>query len=74
MDINNASVEELEQAFQVDGTRARYLAERRRELGGFRSWEDVKHVAGFEDKMVENLKAAGLTIGAPERTHETSTA
>lgn len=43
---------------------AEYLIERRRQLGGFKSWDDVKHVPGFEDKMVENLQAAGLSIGS----------
>jgi hypothetical protein len=52
MDINKASAEQLEQAFQVDGTRARYLVERRNAMGGFQSWEDVKRVPGFEDKII----------------------
>lgn len=74
MDINKASAEELEQAFQVDGTRARYLVEYRNKNGGFRSWEDVKRVPGFEDKMVENLRAAGLNIGADGSASERSRA
>lgn len=63
MDINKASAEELQNAFQVDGARARYIVEHRDKIGPFRSWEDVKHVPGFEDKMVDNLRAAGLTLG-----------
>ena len=66
MDINKASAEQLESAFQVDGVRARYIVERRDKLGPFHSWEDVKQVPGFEDKMVENLQSAGLTIGKGE--------
>lgn len=68
MDINKASAEELEHAFQVDGTRAQYLVEQREHSGAFKSWDDVKQVPGFEDKMVENLQAAGLTIGTGEST------
>jgi DNA uptake protein ComE-like DNA-binding protein len=64
MDINKASAEQLESAFQVDGTRARYLVEHRRKSGPFKNWDEVKQVPGFEDKMVENLLEAGLTIGA----------
>ena len=71
MDINKASAEELENAFQVDGTRAGYLIERRRKQGPFRSWEDVKQVPGFEDRMIENLRAAGLTIGSEGESHAT---
>jgi DNA uptake protein ComE-like DNA-binding protein len=72
MDINKASAEDLERAFQVDGTRARYIVEERDKLGGFESWDDVKKVPGFEDKMVENLQAAGLTIGKAERRQSTT--
>lgn len=63
MDINKASSEELEQAFQVDGVRARRLVDRRKASGPFKSWDEIKSVPGFEDKMLENLRAAGLTIG-----------
>jgi competence ComEA-like helix-hairpin-helix protein len=66
MDINKASAEELEQAFEVDGTRARYLVDYRNKNGGFRSWDDVKKVPGFEDKMVENLRTAGLTLSGAD--------
>jgi DNA uptake protein ComE-like DNA-binding protein len=51
MDINEASAEQLENAFQVDGVRARYIVDRRDKRGPFQSWEDVKQVPGFEDKM-----------------------
>src|SRR5579884_4223547 len=64
MDINKATPEELEKAFQVDGIRAGYIIERRDKQGPFRSWEEVKQVPGFEDRMVENLRAAGLTLGS----------
>jgi competence protein ComEA len=64
MDINKATAEELEKAFQVDGTRAGYLIERRNKQGPFRTLDDVKQVPGFEDRMVENLRAAGLTLGS----------
>ena len=71
MDVNKASADELERAFQVDGLRARYIVEERDKLGGFKSWDDVKKVPGFEDKMVENLQTAGLTIGKPESREST---
>jgi competence ComEA-like helix-hairpin-helix protein len=74
MDINKASAEELERAFQVDGLRARYIVDERDKLGGFKSWDDVKKVPGFEDKMVENLQSAGLTIGKREARESTDKA
>ena len=39
MDINKVSVEQLESAFQVDGTRARHLVDHRSKLGGFENLE-----------------------------------
>jgi DNA uptake protein ComE-like DNA-binding protein len=63
VNINSASREELQQAFQVDGERAEYLVRKRKELGGFDNWEQVKEVVpSFDDKMVENLQQAGLTL------------
>ena len=62
MDIDKASAEQLESAFQVDGPRARYLVNHRSKLGGFTNWQQVKQIPRFEDKMVENLEGAGLTI------------
>lgn len=65
MDINKANPQELQEAFQVDGQRAEYIVHKREELGGFTSWEQFKQVVpGFEDKMVENLQHAGLTLNA----------
>jgi hypothetical protein len=64
MDINRASAEELKRAFEVDGERARYIIEKRNELGGFENWEQIKEIVpSIEDKMVDNLRAAGITIG-----------
>jgi DNA uptake protein ComE-like DNA-binding protein len=65
MDINKASTEELQRAFEVDGERARYIVDKRDQLGGFESWEQIKEVVpSIEDRMVENLKTAGITIGS----------
>jgi DNA uptake protein ComE-like DNA-binding protein len=69
---NKATAEQLESAFQVDGTRARYLIQHRNKSGRFRSWDEVKQVPGFEDKMVENLRQAGLTIGDAETSEVSS--
>jgi DNA uptake protein ComE-like DNA-binding protein len=64
MDINHATAEQLEQAFEVDGERAHYIINKRNELGGFSSWEQIKQVVpSIEDHIVENLRRAGLTIG-----------
>lgn len=70
MDINRASREDLQQAFEVDGERAQYILDKRNQLGGFDSWEQIKEVVpSIEDGMVENLRAAGLTIGPKVSAH-----
>ncbi len=72
MDINRASAEELERTFEVDGERARYIIDKRNQMGGFDSWEQIKElVPNIDEKMVENLRAAGLTLGSrsDQRTH-----
>lgn len=64
MDINKASAEELERTFEVDGQRARYIIDKRNQVGGFENWEQIKEIVpSIDEKMVENLRAAGLTIG-----------
>lgn len=64
MDINQASRQQLEQAFQVSTERAEHILRKRDELGGFASWEQLKQsVPGIDDKTVANLQDAGLTLG-----------
>jgi DNA uptake protein ComE-like DNA-binding protein len=65
MDINKASAEELQRTFEVDGERASYIINKRNQLGGFQGWDQIKAlVPSIDDKMVENLRAAGLTVGS----------
>ncbi|SRR5579864_310108 len=65
MDLNGASAEELERTFEVDGERARYIIEKRNQIGGFDSWEQVNEIVpSIDEKMVENLRAAGLSLGS----------
>lgn len=64
IDINRASIEELERTFQISNDRAQKILSTRRQLGGFKSWDDVKKVPGISDGMIENMRQAGLTLGA----------
>ena len=63
MNINQASAEQLERTAQIDGTRARYLVDYRREHGDFESWEEIKRVPSYEEGMVERLQSSGFTLG-----------
>lgn len=61
IDLNTADREQLEQIGGIKGQRSEDILSNR----PFGSWEDLKNkVPGFSDKMVEDLKNAGATIGA----------
>lgn len=59
VNLNQASKEQLDQVGGLGEERAqRILAAR-----PLRSWEDVKQIEGFSDRLVEDLKIAGATLG-----------
>lgn len=59
VDLNTASEEELERVGGLGRERARRIVQNR----PFRSWDDLKKIEGFSDKLIEDLKQAGATIG-----------
>jgi len=58
IDRNRASEEELSQVKQIGPERARSIVENR----PFESWDDLKEVPGFNDRLIEDLKRNGFTI------------
>jgi DNA uptake protein ComE-like DNA-binding protein len=59
VDLNTASENELEKVGGLGRERAARIVQSR----PLNSWEDVKRIAGFSDKLVEDLKQAGANIG-----------
>lgn len=59
IDLNSASEQDLERVGGLGRERAQRIVENR----PFRSWEDVKRIEGFSDKLVEDLRSAGASIG-----------
>jgi competence protein ComEA len=55
IDVNRASVEELQEIPRIGEVRARNIVEERRK-GLFRSVDDLKRVPGIKDRMVEYLR------------------
>ena len=59
VDLNSASEQELEQVGGLGRERAQRIVKAR----PLRSWDDLKRIEGFSDKLIEDLKQAGATIG-----------
>ncbi len=62
VDLNRASEQELAQVGGLGPERARRIVQSR----PFRSWDDLKGVEGFSDKLVDDLRQAGATLGGGE--------
>ncbi|WP_438022426.1 ComEA family DNA-binding protein [Sorangium sp. So ce233] len=62
IDINKANAEELQRALQVSEECARMILDKREQLGGFTSWEQLKQVAGVDDALIESLSDAGMKV------------
>jgi len=63
VDLNEASLEDLEKITGVGRERARDIIEHR----PFKSWEDVEKVPGFSKGMVEDLQNSGATLGGEQQ-------
>jgi DNA uptake protein ComE-like DNA-binding protein len=59
VDLNQASEQELDQVGGLGRERAQRIVQNR----PFRSWDDLKRVEGFSEKLVDDLRQAGATIG-----------
>lgn len=59
VDLNQASEQELENVGGIGRERAHRIIQRR----PLASWDDVKRIPGFSDKLVDDLRGAGARIG-----------
>jgi DNA uptake protein ComE-like DNA-binding protein len=59
IDLNSASEEELDRVGGIGEERARRIVQQR----PFGSWDDLKRVDGFSEKLVDDLRQAGATLG-----------
>lgn len=62
INLNKASLEELEYLPMMGRERAERLIKYRDEHGPFKSWDDVDKISGFSLGMIEDMKAGGATI------------
>jgi competence ComEA-like helix-hairpin-helix protein len=61
-DINKASADEFQRVSQVSEQGAQTIVQKREELGGFSSWEQMQQVTGISTMMIESLKDAGFYV------------
>ncbi len=67
VDINRASVYELERAFH-SRERAQEILNKREQFGDFKDWEDVREkVYGVSDRITRELSDSGVTVGAQQK-------
>jgi competence protein ComEA len=59
VDLNGASEQELAKVGGLGPERARRIVQSR----PFHSWDDVKKIEGFSEKLTDDLRQAGATIG-----------
>jgi hypothetical protein len=59
VDLNKASEQDLQRIGGIGEERAKRLVENR----PYQSWEDLKKVEGFNEKLVEDLQKEGATLG-----------
>lgn len=59
IDLNTASEQDLENVGGLGRERAGRIVQSR----PFENWDDVKGIEGFSEKLVDDLKGAGATIG-----------
>jgi DNA uptake protein ComE-like DNA-binding protein len=59
VDLNTASEQELAEVGGLGSERARRIVESR----PFHNWDDVKKIEGFGDRLTNDLRQAGATIG-----------
>jgi competence protein ComEA len=63
LDLNTATDRELMSIQGVGKDNAKKIVEYRTHNGSFKSWEDLKHIPGLPDYMLDALKRHGCTVG-----------
>ena len=59
VDLNAASEQDLEKVGGLGRERAERIVQSR----PFQNWDAVKAIEGFSDKLVQDLKSSGATLG-----------
>lgn len=63
IDLNKASVDELQSIEGIDRNWAQKIVEYRDSHGAFRDWSDLEDIPGFSSRHVNMLKKGGANIG-----------
>lgn len=63
IDLNSAGVEELSNIPLIGRQRAEAIVRYRDEHGFFKNWDELKNIPGFPDKLIDDIKGRGFTLG-----------
>lgn len=61
--LNNASVQDLEHIEGIGRRRAEDIVHYRDRNGGFKGWDDLRDIPGFDNELVNVLKTGGKDWG-----------
>ena len=67
VNLNTASRDELVTVPGIGPSKAQAIVEHRKSHGPFKSVDDLKHVKGFRDKLVERLRPELTVAAAPSK-------
>jgi competence protein ComEA len=63
VDLNTANIEDLMTISGIMRERAQKIIEYRENNGPFKSWDDVRHIPGFSDDLVDLMRESGASLG-----------
>ena len=63
MDLNTATEQELMVIQGIGKDHAKKIVQHRLQNGSFKTWDDLKRVAGLPPHMLDTLKRCGFTVG-----------
>ncbi len=62
LNLNDANAEDLDRIGGMGKQRSQDIVNYRDQHGPFKSWDDVKKIPGFGDKLIQDMQDQGIRI------------